>query len=389
MIRLASAAGSSATSSAARPYIGGQAVLEGVMMRSPKAFAVVVRCRDGSLHVRERAMHAAKPGIARLPLVRGILSLVESLRLGSEALRFSADQMERDISAVGGVGTTLALALFAMVTRPDGTSPAPPERGQDDECTSPPEPGPRPTSPASRTATWLTLAIAIGFVVALPQAIAAGTNRFLGLGWGVQSVAFQAMTGVVKLSVVVGYLLAIRQVPEIRRVFQYHGAEHKTISTYEAGEELTVAIARPKTTMHARCGTTFLVMVAMVSIAVFAAIGAALPRIHTGSALLDNLVFFLEKLPFLPAIAAITFEIQRLLSRYCAAGPLRVLLWPGFLVQKITTAEPTDDQLEVALASLRMTLFRQEGRDGADAEVVFPSYQALLDADGLPAPRAA
>jgi uncharacterized protein YqhQ len=367
--------GNSATSGAARPYIGGQAVLEGVMMRSPKAFAVVVRRRDGSLHVRERAMPAGKRGFARLPLVRGIVSLVESLRLGSEALRFSADQMERDMSASvsGGIGTALALALFAMVTR----------SGADDDAL--PSAGPR----ASRAAGWLTLAIAIGFVVALPQAIAAGTNRLFGLGWGVQSAAFQAMTGVVKLAVVVGYLLAIRRVPEIRRVFQYHGAEHKTISTYEAGEALMVLNARLQPTLHSRCGTTFLVMVAMVSIAVFAGIGAALPRIHTGSALLDNLVFFLEKLPFLPAIAAITFEIQRLLSRYCTTGPFRVLLWPGFLVQKITTAEPTDDQLEVALASLRMTLFRQEGRGGPDGDVTFPSYQALLEADGLLTPKAA
>jgi uncharacterized protein YqhQ len=189
--------------------------------------------------------------------------------------------------------------------------------------------------------------------------------------------------------------VTIRRIPEIRRVFQYHGAEHKTISTYEAGEALTVENARAKTTLHPRCGTTFLVMVALVSILVFTAIGAALPRIHTSSVLLDNLVFFFEKLPFLPVIAACTFEIQRIFARYFTRGPLRAVLWPGFLVQKITTAEPDDDQLEVALASLRVTLFRQ-GQDGASGngvggqdagaipvDVSFPTYDALLSAERL------
>jgi uncharacterized protein YqhQ len=193
------------------------------------------------------------------------------------------------------------------------------------------------------------------------------------------------MTGVLKLTIVVGYLLAIRRIPEIRRVFQYHGAEHKTISTYEAGEPLTVEAARAKTTMHPRCGTTFLVMVALVSVLVFSAVGFALPRIQTGSSVLDNALFFLEKLPFLPVLVAITFEIQRVLARFCTTGPLRALLWPGFLVQKITTAEPDDAQLEVALASLRVTLFRQEKGHAyaSDEYVTFPSYFELLAADRL------
>jgi uncharacterized protein YqhQ len=359
------------------PYIGGQAVLEGVMMRAPSSFAVVVRRRDGSLLVRERAMTSGPRGAARWPLVRGIVSLVESLRLGGEALRFSADQMERDMRAASGATGTgllgaLGLSVFAMATG-DGTAggepaPAPAEGGR------------------SRAATWLMLVAAIGFFVALPQAAAAGIDRGLHLGLSVQSAPFQAITGALKLTIVVGYLLAIRRVPDIRRVFQYHGAEHKTISTYEAGEALTVANARVKTTLHPRCGTTFLVMVALVSILVFTAIGAALPRIHTGSALLDNVAFFFEKLPFLPVLAAVTFELQRLFARYCSTGPLRALLWPGFLVQKITTAEPSDDQLEVALASLRVTLFREQGQAAPAAgvgDVAFPSYGALLAAPSL------
>jgi uncharacterized protein YqhQ len=239
--------------------------------------------------------------------------------------------------------------------------------------------------------------VAIAFFVALPQAAAAGLNRAFGLGLSVQSAPFQAITGALKLVIIVGYLLAIRRVPEIRRVFQYHGAEHKTISTYEAGDALTVENARARTTLHPRCGTTFLVMVALVSAAVFALVGAALPRIVTGSAVLDNVVFFLEKIPFLPLLVAVTFELQRLFARYCTTGPLRALLWPGFLVQRITTEEPDDAQLEVALASLRATLFRQEAGEAAgpltadllpageaaSPDVVFPSYAALLGAPSL------
>jgi uncharacterized protein YqhQ len=237
------------------------------------------------------------------------------------------------------------------------------------------------------------LFVAIAFLIALPQGAAAGVNRLFHLGLDVQAPAFQALTGAFKLTIVVGYLLLIRRIADIRRVFQYHGAEHKTISTYEAREALTVENARAKTTLHPRCGTTFLVMVALVSILVFTGIGAFLPRIHTGSALLDNVVFFLEKLPFLPAIAGLTFELQRVFARYCTTGPLRVLLWPGFLVQKITTIEPEDAQLEIALASLRATLFREgaaanggasggEG-GGAPVEVAFPSYEAVVSAPSL------
>jgi uncharacterized protein YqhQ len=241
----------------ARPYIGGQAVLEGVMMRAPRSFAIVVRRRDGSLHVRERAVPEHAAGPARWPLVRGIATLVESLRLGSEALRFSVDQMESDLAAPpqAGLGVlgAFGLSLFAMATG-DGI---------------------REPSAKRRGGGALMLIVAIAFLVALPQGAAAAINHVFRLGLEVQSPGFQAITGALKLAIVIGYLLAIRRVPEIRRVFQYHGAEHKTISTYEAGEALTVENARAKTTLHPRCGTTFLVMVALVSVLVFTLVGAS------------------------------------------------------------------------------------------------------------------
>ncbi|MCL2448283.1 MAG: DUF1385 domain-containing protein [Polyangiaceae bacterium] len=382
---------------ASRPYIGGQAVLEGVMMRAPTSFAVVVRSADGSLLVRERSMQSEATGLARLPLLRGVASLVESLRLGREALNFSVEQLERDLEAQAAAAgprgdraphrppalMTMALAAAAQfVLALDADGP----------------PGPAPAAKRSGASAFMMLALPIAVMVALPQGAAAALNRFLHLGLAVQAPAFQAMTGAFKLAIVIGLMVTMRRIPEIRRMFQYHGAEHKTISTYEAGQALTVENARAKTTLHPRCGTTFIVMVALVSILFFTALGASLPPIRTGSSLLDNVVFFLVKLPVLPPLVAVTFELQRLFARYFTRGPLRVLLWPGFAVQRITTAEPDDSQLEVALASLRATLFRQEAmRDGGIAEashaaagakpvpedVRFPSYQALLEAPSL------
>jgi len=376
------------------PYIGGQAVLEGVMMRSPTSFAIVVRRRDGSLHVRERGMPDTRKGFAKLPLVRGMHSLVESLKLGSESLKFSAEQLERDLEAeeaaakaspakkiAKNLGTNALRMLQAigystfLLLSADGDA-----SGGGAGTTVKEE-------KKSKGPMVLMLVLMVGFMIALPQAAAAGVNKVLNFGLDVQSPAFQALTGAFKLTIVVSYLLVVRRVfPDIRRVFQYHGAEHKTISTYEAGEALTVENARAKTTLHPRCGTTFLVMVAIVSILVFTAVGGFLPKISTGKVVLDNVLFFLEKLPFLPLIAAVTFEIQRVFAKYCTTGPLRALLWPGFLVQKITTIEPDDDQLETALASLRVTLFREQGIEKSvlkPADVRYATFDNLMASAAL------
>jgi uncharacterized protein YqhQ len=359
----------------ARPYIGGQAVIEGVMMRSPGSMSIVCRRRSGELVVRERPMPAPpKGGMRSWPFVRGVATVVESLKMGSAALRWSAELFEQDMLAEEaeegrkppppkkGAGLMSALALSVAALAAQGTEPALPG----DE-------------PKKRSALgWLPILFAVGLFVALPQAGAEGINKLLGLGLEVTSPGYQAITGAAKLCIVVGYLLLIRRIPEVRRVFQYHGAEHKTITTYESGEELVVDNARPKTTAHPRCGTTFLVMVAMVSIVVFSVAGAFLPKVP-GGRLAESVGFFLMKLPFLPFIAAVTFEIQRIFARYCTTGPLRALLWPGFLVQKITTAEPDDAQLEVALASLRATLWREEAREApAPADRVFSGYGEVI-----------
>ncbi len=351
----------------ARPYIGGQALIEGVMMRSPHAFSAVVRRRDGSLLVREEPMQDLRRGPLALPLVRGVVALVEALKLGSRALRFSADTYERDLEegdkrpSKPGLLSLLSLPIIALLTNEPDLPSATPTDGK-----------------KGGAMTWLSVVFALGLFVALPQAFAQGVSSGFGLNLDVRSPRFQLITGAAKLVIVIGYMLAIRRIPEIYRVFQYHGAEHKSIYAYESGKSLVLAGARPQTTLHPRCGTTFIVMVALVSIVAFTGIGPLLPNLGLGR-LGDNLLFFVMKLPFLPFIAAITFELQRLLARYATRGPLRVLLWPGFLVQKITTIEPDDAQLEVALAALSVTAKREHASVAAPAgERAFPDFGAVV-----------
>jgi uncharacterized protein YqhQ len=361
----------------ARPYIGGQALIEGVMMRSPHCFSAVVRRKSGALVVREMPMADLRKGKLAWPLVRGVAAMAEALKLGSTALRFSAEQFEQDLEDEGtqkaasprpGPSTLslLSLPIIALLSN------SPEDFGRGSSA---------PTAAKGEKKNLLGLlsaVFAVGIFVALPQGLAWASSSVFGLGLDVRDVRFQLLTAAGKLVLLIGYMLLIRRLPEIYRVFQYHGAEHKSIFTYESGEALTVDNARAKTTLHPRCGTTFIVMVALVSILVFSALGPLLPHVGGGK-VVDNLLFFAFKLPFLPLIVAITFELQRLMAKYCTTGPGRILLWPGFLVQKITTIEPDDKQLEVALSALLITLQREQlgERPQVASEQTFDDFATL------------
>ncbi len=368
--------------------VGGQAVIEGVMMRAPGSLSVVVRRRDGSLVVRERSVVSPASGLVKLPFFRGVYTLVSSLKLGHSALRWSADLFEEDLDAEErekegakdkvkkGTGAVSTLALWlAQLASMTGD-----ERGgklADDGGNK---------KKGGGIATLLPILLAIALFVALPQATAAGVKRLFGLEMDVQSPLYQVITGAAKLTIVVGYMALLRLNDLTRRVFQYHGAEHKSISTYELGRPLLVSEARGTTALHARCGTTFIIMVAFVSVVLFSVVGRFLPPIP-GSELGQNIVFFFLKLPLLPVVAGLTYELQRFFARYCTTGPLQVLLWPGFLVQKITTAEPDDDQLEVALASLRSALANATAKLPADhPDQKFSSYDVLVENAAYRAP---
>lgn len=324
----------------AQPYIGGQAVIEGVMMRAPTCMSVAVRKPDGSIAITEGPMTSrmATSKVFRWPGLRGVLTLVESLSLGYRALRFSADQQ---------------LTEEERAEAPEGSG---------------------------RGAMVLSTVLALGLFIALPQLAAAGSGSLLGLDLDPQDWTFHAVTGGFKLLVLTAYLGLISQMKDVRRVFQYHGAEHKTIFAYESGLPLTVENVRKQSTLHPRCGTTFLIVVVIVSVVVGAiATPILLPDVHGALAQILTLGI---RIGLLPLIAAISYELQRLSARHCTTGPLRVLLWPGFLFQKITTRNPEDAQIEIAIAAMRTAMWREEaGSDGTtdDAPIVFPTFESFLD----------
>ena len=236
-----------------------------------------------------------------------------------------------------------------------------------------------PKKEPSKAAAFLPVLFAIVLFLLLPQAAAEGIKSLFKLNLEVTSPGYQVITGLAKLTILITYFSLLRRIPDIRRMFQYHGAEHKAISTYEAGKPLMLEEARPMTALHARCGTTFIIMVAFVSVVLFSLVGAILPPIP-GGRLVQSVVFFFLKLPLIPVVTGITFELQRFFARYCSTGPLRALLWPGFLVQKITTADPDDSQLEIALASLVAALTHAKATLSEDhPDRTFASYQVLRD----------
>jgi uncharacterized protein YqhQ len=321
-----------------KPYIGGQAVLEGVMMRAPKALTVAVRRPDGSIVVRESAFTSRFDHAPwKWPLFRGVAALVESMRLGYGALAFSAEQ---------------------QMTEEERAS-----EGNANE---------------SRFAMMLSVVLALGLFVATPQALASGVANLLGLSLSLESPLFHAMIGGFKLCVLFGYLVFVGSIPEMRRVFQYHGAEHMTIHTYEQGLPLTVDNVRAQTTLHPRCGTTFLVLVVLVSIVVGSTFAPLLLPDVSGA--LGWALLLALRIAMLPAIAAVSFEMQRFTARFCTTGPLQVLLWPGFLFQKISTRRPDDQQIEVAIAAMRAAAWRDrvgEAEASGDEPHVFPNLEAL------------
>lgn len=325
-------------------------------MRAPKSLSVAVRRPDGSIAVREGPLRAKllTGRYSKIPGLRGVLMLFESLSLGYGALQFSVQQQMSEEE--------------------------------------------RASAPQSGGAVGISVALAIGMFILLPQGLTSGLAKLLGAQWDLTSPTFHLITGGFKLLVFTVYLSLISMVAEVRRVFQYHGAEHKTIFAYEAGKPLTLANVRAESRLHPRCGTTFLVVVIAVSIVLGAVSTPALLPNAKGSS--GWVLTFLLRLSLLPFVAAISYELQRISARYCTTGPLRVLLYPGFLFQKITTREPDDAQIEVAIAAMETARVRDQfgvvTEDGAlDVSVpdqlhVVPDFARLGDAlDHMSMPRAA
>ena len=347
--------------SEARPYIGGQAVIEGVMMRSPTGMAVAVRRPDGTLVVKEGPVVGSTDAWRKLPLIRGVNTLVESMSLGMRALSFAADQQMIEAPSETAVAAT------------PGTGPATSAGATTVDA------GPKPSeSGASRIAMGISMLFGLGLFMALPQGLAAGLIHLTGWNLGVQDFGFHAITGTFKLLVLTTYLVFISRFDEIARVFQYHGAEHKTIFAYEAGLPLTVANVKAQSTLHPRCGTTFLIVVVILSIIVGSVVTPlVLPHAEGG---LGQLQALLLRISLLPLIAALGYEFQRFSARYCSTGPLRFVNYPGFLYQKITTREPDERQIEVAIAAMQSAVYREKSANKSHEEVIetFTSLEGVL-----------
>jgi len=322
---------------ARRADVGGQAVIEGVMMRSPASFTVVCRRPDGSVVIKEEAWRPLWGNVRflRLPFLRGAVVLLESLVNGISALTFSANQqVEKEEPAKPKLRSLGARAAE--------------------------DPG-----DASHLATWGMVAISVLFGLALfvgaPHVAAWGLGALFG--FDSSNFVFHLVDGGIKLVLLVGYMATISLLPDVRRVFQYHGAEHKAIFTYERGLPLTVENARAQSRFHPRCGTSFLLIVIMVSVILFS---AALTYRLADAVVVDHLLKILIKVPLMFPVAGLAYELIKLSGRRCDTSRVaRAMAAPGMWLQKITTREPDDQQLEIALLSIRKTLWRE--RMGADA----------------------
>jgi uncharacterized protein YqhQ len=303
--------------------VGGQAVLEGVMMRGVAHWAVAVRKpADGDLcgpiatetfeltPRRRRRFH-------RLPVVRGVAALVESMAIGMKALGIAAsaqfdedgDEGEQQVVLSGGVwGLTVALAIV----------------------------------------------FAIGLFFVVPVTLTSLVRHQLGSSW-----LFWLVEGVVRTAIFLGYLVLLSRVRDLRRVLEYHGAEHKVISCYEAGDELAPDRAARYSRLHPRCGTSFLLVVMLVAIVVFAPIG--LPAWW---------ILVLTRIVGVPLIAGLSFELIRWAGRNRMRGWVQAIIWPGMQLQRLTTREPDLDQLAVAIAALRAVLDRETPGELAAADLL-------------------
>ena len=288
--------------------IGGQAVLEGVMMRGPSAWSVAVRKPDGGIAEVNRPIASVllRHRWLRIPVVRGVVALGESLSIGFRALAISANYAAQEEGEDGEVQTELT-------------------RGQ----------------------LLFAFGIAIGFALLLFKVSPALITNWLPIestGW------FVIVEGVIRVTIFVAYLLLISLLPDLKRVFQYHAAEHKAINAYEAGAELEPERVAKYSLLHVRCGTAFLLYVMVVAIFVFAFFGRPVWYWLIASRIL-----------LLPVIAGIAYEIIRFAGQRPNNRALRTLLAPGLWLQRLTTREPTLDQIEVSIRALREVL-RLEGR---------------------------
>lgn len=289
--------------------IGGQAVIEGVMMRAPNKFVIAVRQPDGTIAVKRDDIKLDSNKILKKPIIRGLIGLYDALVLGIKALNFSAEKAMPEEFEKNGK-TSKMETLFSI---------------------------------------FLGIALGILLFLYLPLQITELSKKLFPIVEH-SFLVFNLVDGVLRIIFFVIYLLIISQMKDIKRVFSYHGAEHKCIYAYEAGKELTVENARCMSRFHPRCGTSFLLIVLIVSIFVFSLI----PK--------DShfLIKFGSRIIFMPLIAGISYEILKLSGKHAGNVIVKILIAPGLWLQKITTREPDDAMLEVAMVSIKEALRKDD-----------------------------
>jgi uncharacterized protein YqhQ len=296
--------------------IGGQAVLEGVMMRGPAHWALAVRKPDGEIAEVQRPIKSlmARHWVWRLPVIRGVIALGESLGIGFRALAISANYAAQEEGEDGEVSTELT-------------------RGQ----------------------LLFAFGIAIGFALLLFKVTPALLTSWLPIE---DTGAFVIVEGLIKVAIFVLYLALISLLPDLRRVFQYHAAEHKVINAYEAGEELVPERVQRFSLIHPRCGTAFLLWVMVIAIFVFAFFGRPVWYWLIASRIL-----------LLPLIAGLAYELIRFAGKHSDNRALMALLAPGLWLQRLTTRQPSLDQIEVSIRALKEVL-KLEGRPAPEQRKV-------------------
>ncbi len=294
---------------AQRFYYGGQAVIEGVMMRGQKAVVTAVRQSSGGMVIDTQPLPGISTGkMRRTPLVRGVVVLIEAMVLGIKTLLYSANvSMEQEGEKISGG------LVWATVAG--------------------------------------SLAFAVAFFFLAPLFVTRLLDPYIQL-----SIIFHLIEGFIRLGFFIAYLKLITLVPDIRRVFAYHGAEHKAVNAYEAGVPLEVEAVREYSTAHVRCGTSFLFAVLIIAIIVFAIVGR--PSVW---------VMVISRIVLIPLIAALGYEVTYFGARHTKNSLVRVFLAPGLWLQRLTTRQPDDNQLEVALSALKRAVEIDQVEEAAQA----------------------
>ena len=307
---------------------GGQALMEGVLMRGRDAIAVALRHPDGRIVIAterlDTGVHASP--VAKWPFVRGLVVLYETLVIGTRWLVRSANVQAEEDDVELGKGT-IAITLL------------------------------------------ITFGVAIAVFSLLPLFISSVATSQANQGW-----LQPAVEGVIQVTLFLAYLTFVSRTPDIHRVFQYHGAEHMTIHALEAGDPLTVAAVRKYPTAHHRCGTEFLVILVLLSIFAFSFIGRQPP-----------LIMIMSRLIGIPILAAVGYEVLKIGAKFRRYRLMRAIMFPGILVQKITTKRPTDDMIEVAISSMEEAL-EADGNPIPAGSTVFERDPLRLPSGDTPAP---